>query len=101
MNGINIASIELLDDYQLGIILCNSHRIIYNLKPKLNTIRFIDISDQHIYKNAVLIHNRIIRWNDNTEITLGEILADITNKKEYINRTKGVEMNDTVKKFKD
>lgn len=84
----SIKKIILLDDYQICLILCNNHKIIYNLKPKLKTLRFKEIENADIYKAGFLKGNKVIHWSDTTEISLEEILSDIFGIKEYIDRVK-------------
>lgn len=81
-----IYHLDFQENYELCISLNDGQKIYYDLKPKLHTMRFIDILDKKLYKQGKLLRNRIIRWNGNTEITLDEILADIEKRKEYITR---------------
>lgn len=74
MQDIKIDQIEFLEDYTMKILLCNGHRIIYDMKPKLKTIRFADLKEKEVFTCGQLINNRIIRWNISMEISLEEIL---------------------------
>lgn len=77
MSEIRMESVEFGDDYRLNILLSNGHGIIYNLKPKLITARFRDICDPEVYKKGRVAKGKIIRWNGNTELTLGEIMLNV------------------------
>lgn len=79
MPGIRMEEVSFEDGYQLNILLSNGHRIIYNLRPKLCTARFHDISDRRIYEKGKLVNGKVIRWNDNTELSLGEIMINVNN----------------------
>lgn len=80
MYNLKIKSIQFLDDYQISILLCNGHTIVYDLKPKLNAIRFTDLAKKEVFFNGELINGKMIRWNTSTEISLEEILIQISNK---------------------
>lgn len=77
MHDLKITQVEFLDDYKINILLCNGHGIIYDMKPKLKTIRFIDLAQKEIFVRGQVIGQLIIRWNASTEISLGEILNQI------------------------
>lgn len=77
MHDLKISQVEFLDDYRINILLCNGHGIIYDMKPKLKTIRFIDLAQKEIFIRGQVIGQRIIRWNASTEISLGEILNQV------------------------
>lgn len=79
--NIKIERVIFLEDYQLDILLSNSHRIIYNLEPKLKTARFSDLSDPEIFSSGDLNDNKVICWNVPAELSLEEILFSVTQTK--------------------
>lgn len=90
MDSNMICHLDFQENYELCISLYNGQKIYYDLKPKLHTMRFVDILNKELYKQGRLLKNKIIRWNGNTEITLDEILADIEKREEYIARKRRI-----------
>lgn len=84
MHNLKISSVKFLDNYQISILLCNGHTIIYNLEPKLNAIRFTDLAEKEVFCHGELINGKMIRWNRSTEISLEEILTQVLNESSYI-----------------
>lgn len=80
MGTASIREVEFFDDYKIYIHLTNDHAIIYDLKKKLNTARFTVLSCIEVFKKGKLIQNKIIRWDESTEISLEEIMTHITMK---------------------
>lgn len=72
-----IVSVSAGDDYTLGIELDNFHRIIYDMKPRLNTIRFCDLSDIKIFKTVCIRNGNTLLWNDLCQITIDEIISSV------------------------
>lgn len=70
-----IEDIAYEDGYRIAIFLQNGHKITYNMKPKLMTARFRELSDWEIFKfGKISDSGKSIIWNDRTELSLDEIL---------------------------
>lgn len=77
ISKIDITSIEFLDEYQINIYLSNGHRIVYNMKPKMNTMRFSEVFALGKFETASIVNGQIIRWAGNIELTLDEIMHQV------------------------
>lgn len=62
------------DDFTLTIELNNRHRIIYNMRPRLQTMRFFCLSDFKLFQTFHVEKARTVVWNDLCQITLDEIM---------------------------
>lgn len=74
---VKIVDIKPNDDYTLFIKLNNNHEIIYDIKPRLKTVRFCNLNDIKTFKNAKVINGNTILWNDLCQITIDEIINNI------------------------
>lgn len=83
MLGIN--KIILEKEYLVEIYLTNGHRIVYDLFPRLNTARFYHM-DEALFKKGQLVNGNMIHWDDSTELSLEEILYDISDLKPVFNK---------------
>lgn len=77
MGKLTIQDLEFLDNYNIYIHLSNGHSIIYDLKKKLKTARFTVLNSIEEFGKGELIQNKMIRWNESTEISLEEIFMHI------------------------
>lgn len=71
-----IDTVKVNNDYTLEVILNNHYKITYDMKTRLDNIRFSQLRDFEIFRN-VSFNNNVIRWSDNCELTINEILYDI------------------------
>lgn len=85
MKQLTIKQLQFLDNFLIDILLCNDVEIVYDLKPKLQTSRFLDIADEELFKNGKVVGDKLIRWNESTEISLSEIIMQIQKYSEYTN----------------
>lgn len=69
-----IEQVKFSEDFLMDIQLSNQHRIIYDLKSVLNTLRFRDLNNKKLFQSGVLVKQRIIRWNETIELSMEEIL---------------------------
>lgn len=65
------------DDYTLLIELNNRHKIIYDLKPRLKSLRFSSLQDLSKFKAVGVAHENTLVWDSLCEITLDEIINHI------------------------
>lgn len=79
MTDIKIRDVSFEKDFEIRILLNNGHKIIYNMKPKLETARFLDLKDIDLFKKGTVKKGKSIYWNDSTELTLDEIMMGVTN----------------------
>lgn len=77
MGEIEILEVKFLANFKVDLYLSNGHRIIYNLEPKLVTARFKDIEQWDSFIQGRIKRGNIIWWNENTELTLGEIMMNV------------------------
>lgn len=61
-------------DYTLEIELDNCHRIIYDMKPRLQTVRFCDLIDLEKFQSVRVENGDTLVWDSLREITLHEII---------------------------
>ncbi len=69
-----IYSIELLDDYKISVKLENGSSFVYNLKPKLKTVRFAALEDVDFFKSGRLVEGDFIQWSDSLMLYAYEML---------------------------
>lgn len=65
------------DDHTLLIALNNRHQIIYDMKPRLQTVRFSGLNDINRFKAVRVEHENTLIWNSLCQITIDEILKMI------------------------
>lgn len=63
------------DDHTLLIKLENNHAIIYDMKPRLITVRFGALADLSKFKAVRVEHENTLVWDSLCEITIDEILV--------------------------
>ena len=62
------------DDHTLLIELSNHHRIIYDMKPRLKSIRFCGLADLKEFQSFRVEHGNTLVWNNQCQITIDEII---------------------------
>ena len=72
-----ITSVIPNDDHTLLIELSNQHSIIYDLKPRLKTVRFMELNDLDRFKSVRVDHGNTLVWDNLCELTIDEILDRI------------------------
>lgn len=72
-----IISAKAKDDYTLEIKLDNSHRVIYDMKPRLQTVRFCKLSEPNYFKNFHIEHGNTLIWDSLCQLTIDEIICTI------------------------
>ena len=63
------------DDHTLTIELSNRHRIIYDMRPRLQTIRFCKLVDIEKFLAVRLENENTLVWNNLCQITIDEIIS--------------------------
>ena len=77
---VKIQSVDFLENFQLKIELTNGTSRIYDMNPKLKTVRFYDLRNPEMFSKGVLKSGQVICWTDGTELSLDEILSGNTGK---------------------
>lgn len=57
-------SVQLLDNYRVSVELENGSSFIYDLKPRLSSVRFAPLADPAFFQNGRLVDGDCIRWSD-------------------------------------
>lgn len=65
------------DDHTLIIELDNSHKIVYDMKLRLQSVRFCELADINRFKAVRVEHGNILVWDSLCQITIDEIIAGI------------------------
>ena len=73
---VKIQEAVFLEDYRLLVLLTDGSRQIYDMRPKLKTVRFYDLQDQEIFVRGQIKNGQVIYWNNGSELSLDEILSD-------------------------
>lgn len=75
----SIAEVKFREDYEVVILLKSGHQLLYDMNPRLVTARFRDLTDFRLFAKGVIVHSgKIIKWNENTEISIEEIMLQAT-----------------------
>ena len=69
-----IISVTPEDDYTLLIELSNHHRIVYDMKPRLQAVRFCGLEDLSKFKAVKVEHGNTLVWDSLCQITIDEII---------------------------
>jgi hypothetical protein len=62
------------DDHTLTIELSNNHRIIYDMRPRLQTTRFCALADIKEFQTVRIERGNTLVWNNLCQITIDEIM---------------------------
>ncbi len=62
------------NNHTLTIELSNSHRIIYDMRPRLQTTRFCNLADIEKFLDVRVEHENTLVWNNLCQITIDEIM---------------------------
>lgn len=69
-----IINVKPNDDYTLEIKLDNHHRIIYDMKPRLQAVRFCDLVDINQFKDVKIANGNMLVWGHLCQISIDEII---------------------------
>lgn len=67
-------SVQLLDDHRIAVEFENGSSFVYNLKPKLQTVRFAGLKDIEFFKSGRLVNQDYIWWSDSLILYIYEML---------------------------
>jgi hypothetical protein len=62
------------DNHTLTIELSNKHRIIYDLRPRLQSTRFCGLVDIKKFKDVRIEHENTLVWSNLCQIAIDEIM---------------------------
>lgn len=65
------------NDYILEIELDNFHKIIYDMKPRLQSVRFCELIELDRFKAIEIENGNTLLWGSMCQITIDEILSAI------------------------
>lgn len=83
MNQLTISDVRFLEGQQLEISLSNGHKILYDMSKKIETARFMALKQKELFLQGRVIENRLIVWQDEIELSLDEILLNVSNERIY------------------
>lgn len=69
-----IVNVTPTDDYTLLVELSNHHRILYDMKPRLQAVRFCGLEDLSKFKAVKVEHENTLVWDSLCQITIDEII---------------------------
>lgn len=69
-----------LEDFILEILLDDGRSCVYDMKPKLKTVRFHDLEDGNIFSDGKIKNGQVICWSNGTELSLHEIMMNPINR---------------------
>ncbi|HNR04780.1 MAG TPA: DUF2442 domain-containing protein [Bacillota bacterium] len=72
-----IIRVEPKDDHTLLIELNNKHMIVYDMKPRLETVRFCGLADLNRFKDVRIEDENTLVWDSLCQITIDEVLSMI------------------------
>lgn len=62
------------NDHTLTIVLSNNHRIIFDMRPRLHTIRFCKLADIERFLAVRVEHENTLVWSNLCQLTIDEII---------------------------
>lgn len=62
------------DDYTLAITLKNHHQIIYDMRPRLQAVRFSGLEDLERFRAVRVEHENTLVWDKLCQLTIDEII---------------------------
>ncbi|MGE4284332.1 MAG: DUF2442 domain-containing protein [Clostridia bacterium] len=65
------------DDHTLVIELDNHHKIIYDMKPRLQAVRFCRLTNIDRFKSVTIENENTLVWDSLCQITIDEIIGSI------------------------
>lgn len=68
----SITKVEPLEDYLVKVLLDNGNLLILNMKSRLKTVRFGQLSDPKFF-NEVTTDGHFIQWGNQVEISVSEM----------------------------
>lgn len=72
-----IINVTPRDDYTLLIELSNHHRIVYDMKPRLQAVRFGGLEDLSKFKAVKVEHENTLVWDSLCQMTIDEVIKNI------------------------
>jgi hypothetical protein len=57
-------SVQFLENYKIAVELDNGSSFIYDLKPRLSSVRFAPLYDPVFFQSGRLVDSDCIRWSD-------------------------------------
>ncbi len=65
------------DDYTLTIELNNHHKVVYDMKTRIQSSRFCELADINKFKALRVEYGKTLVWDGLCQITIDEILSNL------------------------
>ena len=72
-----IVNAKACNDYMLEIQLDNGHKIIYDMKPRLQAVRFCKLNELNRFKDFKIENRNTLIWDSLCQITIDEIMNNV------------------------
>lgn len=79
----NIISFTAKDDYTLLLELDNQIKITYDMKPRLQAVRFCELTDINKFKAVSIENGNTLVWSSLCQITIDEIISIMERNSEW------------------
>lgn len=70
-----IVKVVARDDHTLEIEMDNGHKIIYDMKPRLDAVRFHVLTDVDKFRSVHVENGNTLVWDSLCQLTIGEIIS--------------------------
>jgi len=71
----NIVNVVTHPDHTLTVELSNHHKIVYDMRPRLQSIRFCALADMELFQTVKVEHHNTLVWDNGCQITIDEIIS--------------------------
>ena len=68
-------SVVFLQGFQLEVVMSDGRGYLYDMRPKLKTVRFYDLSDWEVFSKGYIKSEQMICWDNGIELSADEIMA--------------------------
>lgn len=68
-------SVVFLQDFQLEVVMSDGRCYLYDMRPKLKTVRFYDLSDWEVFSKGYIKREQMICWDNGSELFVDEIIT--------------------------
>lgn len=75
MSLIKIVNVVANDDYTLLLELSNHDQVVYDMKPRLGSVRFCHLIDLQDFRAVSVDYGHTLVWSGLCQLTIEEIMA--------------------------
>lgn len=72
---IEMRSVAFLQGFQIRVALSDGNSYLYDMCPKLKTVRFYELSDWNLFSGGYIRSGQTICWDNGTELYMDEIVS--------------------------